>query len=106
VTELKRSALALSSLVFGLAAASTYLLERLYERSRTAMKIDPRSILSEVHATFYWRAFLATWWGLLCAWLAYQWLIRREVNATHVRPLTIASLVFLPVAILWALYLP
>src|SRR4051812_5221662 len=106
MTDARRSAAALTGLVFGLVASMTYLLERLYERARTAQASDPRSIIYEVHANFYWRAFLAAWWGVVCAWLAWSWLSRQPANPTTSRRWVRAMLALLPIALLWTLSLP
>lgn len=102
----KRIALAISSLVFGLAASMTYLAERLYERLRHG-KSDPRLIIGEQHAMFYWRAFIAVWWGSVIALVLFR-LLRVGSGDVSVRStrLTWAALLLAPVALLWAYRLP
>lgn len=99
----RRTAAAFASLIFGLTASMTYLLERLYERLR-AGKVDQRIILEQAHAMFYWRAFLAAWWGGVIALLAYGLL--RGSPRRNPRSLTVAALILLPVVLLWAWRFP
>jgi hypothetical protein len=102
----RRTALAVASLVFGLVSSVSYLCERLYERLRHGAS-DPRAIISEQHAMFYWRAFLAAWWGSVIAIVTYRILLTSEGDATRRSlRLTWAVLLLLPVALLWTYRFP
>jgi hypothetical protein len=69
-SEIKRSAIALASLVFGVAASAAYAAQRLFERSRSG-PVDPLLIVFDLHTAFYWRATTATWWGVIAAIATY-----------------------------------
>lgn len=99
----RRQAAAMAALIFGVTASFTYLMERLYERLRAGRR-DPRLILGEAHAMFYWRAFLAAWWGSVIAVIAYRLLVASDRR--NPRWLAILSLALFPIAILWAWRLP
>lgn len=61
-TELARRRAALAIAWGCVAAASAYVLQRLYDWSLTG-PIDPLLVLRESHVAFYWRSAVATWWG-------------------------------------------
>lgn len=103
MTDDRREALAFSGLVFGLTSSLAYLLERLYERLR-AGRGAPQLVISEVHATFYWRATLAAWLGLVVALLVYRSL--RQVTPGATRWMMVLLLILTPVATWWAVQRP
>ncbi len=95
--EERRSALALAALVFGLAAPSTYVLERLYEYAR-GDSVNPVLILRTLDTVYYWRVGVAVWWGASVAGLAYALLLRRPGSAAaRAARLSLAALVLVPV---------
>jgi hypothetical protein len=99
-------ALAIASLVFALVASVTYLGERLYERLRHG-KSDPRLILGEQHALFYWRAFLAAWWGSVIAVVIYR-ALKESPGNLHRRSnlFTWGALLLVPLALFWTFHFP
>jgi hypothetical protein len=56
----RRAAVACASA--GLIAATAYVVQRLYDHAVLGT-IDPLLVLRESHTAYYWRAFVATWWG-------------------------------------------
>ena len=72
--DARRSRVALAALVFALTAPLTYVLVRVYERTRVGV-FDPALVLRSTHVDYLWRAAIATWWGVTCAlvvWLALR----------------------------------
>jgi hypothetical protein len=102
----ERTALALASLVFAVAAPLAYLAERYFERLRSG-RVSPQLILSEVHAGFYWRATLAAWFGGFIAALVWR-MLRDSGHGARPRPAWMipAIVAIAPLAILWALRFP
>jgi hypothetical protein len=94
-----------AGLAFALAAPLTYLGERFYERLR-AGRINPAAIVSEVHATFYWRVALATWCGSVIAVLVFQRARSEQRGGAVPGWLVVALLLLAPFSIFWAVRFP
>lgn len=101
--RIDRQAAADASLVFGLASALTYLLERAYEQMR-GQASDPTLILETLHTTFYWRAAIAAWWGGVVALVCYV-LFARNPRPRSSR-LAMAAALLAPALVAWFYLLP
>ena len=67
--DVRRTALALAALVFGLVSPLAFAAQRVVERARGGPG-DPLLVVFDLHTSFYWRASTAAWWGGLAAILA------------------------------------
>jgi len=65
-----RARLAIAALAFGIAAATAYMVQRVFELS-VSEPVDPMAMLSETRVGFTWRAITAGWLGLLAAAASY-----------------------------------
>lgn len=71
----RRRRAARSAVVFALMAPVTYAALRLYEIAR-AGHVDPTLILRSTHIGYVWRAAIAAWWALTCAFVLYGFDLR------------------------------
>lgn len=94
----RSSALALAGLAFALAAPSSYLLQRIFERLRGGT-FDPSLIVQEPTATFYWRFGIASWSGGVVAIAAFAY-AHRTTFTDRARRLWTIALISLP--LFWA----
>jgi hypothetical protein len=76
-----RTRIALSALVFGVAAPACYVSERLLEWARGEAG-DPRVILRALYTVYYWRVALAIWFGGTVAIIAHAHFTRHRASAT------------------------
>jgi hypothetical protein len=60
--DARRERWAVAAAIGGAAAATSYVVQRLWERSQ-GMPQDPRLILYDPHIAFFYRALAASWWG-------------------------------------------
>ena len=77
-------ALAVASLLGGVAASLAYVVIRVVERLQSG-PMDPTAILVEAHVAFYWRALTSGWWGVLAFGVAYAVMVRRGGDARATR---------------------
>ena len=69
-SEHKRTRLAIAGLAFGIAAATAYMVQRVFEL-HTSEPVDLMTMLSETRVGFTWRSITAGWLGLLAAAASY-----------------------------------
>jgi hypothetical protein len=95
----RRRALARAALVVAVVAPLAYMLQRAFELTLShGATPNPASILRSAHASFYWRAMIASWWAGLAAIAAWRWLRAREADEQEV--------MLGRVALVWAVLLP
>lgn len=58
----RRERWAVAAAIGGVVAATSYVVQRIWERSQ-GMPQDPRLILYDPHVAFFYRALAASWWG-------------------------------------------
>jgi len=97
--DARRRSVSRAAWVVAVAAPLAYMLQRAFELTLShGATPNPALVLRSTHASFYWRAMIASWWAGLIAIAAWRWLRARDGAELDV--------MLGRAALLWALLIP
>jgi len=102
--QASRRGASLAALVVGVAAPVAYMVQRAFEISIAhGATPNPALILRSAHASFYWRAMIASWWAGLLAIAAWHWLRAQDTETLGLvlGRVALVLAVLLPALALW-----
>jgi hypothetical protein len=99
--DVRRTALALAALTFGVASSLAYAAQRVFERARGGAG-DPLLVVFDLHTAFYWRAATAAWWGGVAAILVVGLASRSRSTSGHEQFARGLALLVVPLALVIA----